>query len=175
MHFSMAVILPLVLATKTFATAYVAPPDSNGQIPINGVDVGSGSDMDHDIDVDYDVNVEQDTDYETAARTTMTSTIYSTITTVTPVQTLTLHGIHVVDAETTMKLTRTRMTITRTRVHTVTVPSPTYTKTLKGSPLSFTRPAVQTWYGGQKKTGCDKTACASCRYWYKCASGEPAW
>jgi hypothetical protein len=34
---------------------------------------------------------------------------------------------------------------------------------------------VQTWYAGQKKQGCDKAACSSCRWWYKCQSGEEAW
>lgn len=34
---------------------------------------------------------------------------------------------------------------------------------------------VQTWYGAQKERGCDETACASCRVWYKCQAGEHAW
>ncbi|KAI6896963.1 hypothetical protein KC318_g2417 [Hortaea werneckii] len=54
-----------------------------------------------------------------------------------------------------------RATITLTHTHTATA-SPTAEK------------VVQTWYGGQKKYGCDKTACASCRWYYNCEGGEPA-
>ncbi|RMY77683.1 hypothetical protein D0863_01167 [Hortaea werneckii] len=54
-----------------------------------------------------------------------------------------------------------RATITLTHTHTATA-SPT------------TEKVVQTWYGGQKKYGCDKTACASCRWYYNCEGGEPA-
>ncbi|KAK4552292.1 hypothetical protein LTR86_010463 [Recurvomyces mirabilis] len=42
------------------------------------------------------------------------------------------------------------------------------------STTSTSAPIVQTWYGGQKETGCDKTAYASCRYWYKCEATEVA-
>lgn len=36
--------------------------------------------------------------------------------------------------------------------------------------------AVQTWYAAQKTEGCDRTACASCRVWYKCeGSIESPW
>ncbi|RMY15152.1 hypothetical protein D0868_01035 [Hortaea werneckii] len=55
-----------------------------------------------------------------------------------------------------------RATITLTHTHTATA-SPTAER------------VVQTWYGGQKKYGCDKTACASCRWYYNCEGGEPAW
>lgn len=35
--------------------------------------------------------------------------------------------------------------------------------------------AVQTWYAGQKLTGCDRTACASCRFWYLCLEPYLPW
>lgn len=35
--------------------------------------------------------------------------------------------------------------------------------------------AVQTWYAGQREEGCDRTACASCRVWYRCAGLQGAW
>lgn len=35
--------------------------------------------------------------------------------------------------------------------------------------------AVQTWYAGQREEGCDRTACASCRVWYRCAGLEMEW
>ncbi|KAH9842066.1 hypothetical protein Tdes44962_MAKER07726 [Teratosphaeria destructans] len=31
------------------------------------------------------------------------------------------------------------------------------------------------WYAGQRMHGCDKTACASCRWWLQCRGGEPQW
>ena len=34
---------------------------------------------------------------------------------------------------------------------------------------------MQTWYAGQHLHGCDKTACASCRWWYKCNGSTLAW
>ncbi|OQO02543.1 hypothetical protein B0A48_12070 [Cryoendolithus antarcticus] len=32
--------------------------------------------------------------------------------------------------------------------------------------------SVQTWYGAQKEHGCDRTACASCRFAYRCQKGR---
>ncbi|KAF2722514.1 hypothetical protein K431DRAFT_345527 [Polychaeton citri CBS 116435] len=56
--------------------------------------------------------------------------------------------------------TTVRITSTRTTFTTWTSVTPTA--------------AVQTWYGGQKKKeGCDRKACASCRWWYNCVGGEP--
>ncbi|KAK4888943.1 hypothetical protein LTR27_012223 [Elasticomyces elasticus] len=52
-----------------------------------------------------------------------------------------------------------------------TPPVQTFPKVLVATPVAD---AVQTWYGGQKPTGCDKTACASCRWFYQCQGGEPA-
>ncbi|KAK3672096.1 hypothetical protein LTR78_008066 [Recurvomyces mirabilis] len=49
--------------------------------------------------------------------------------------------------------------------------------TIYNEPTSTTHasaPIVQTWYGGQKESGCDKTACASCRHRYKCEATDVA-
>ena len=57
----------------------------------------------------------------------------------------------------------------------------TVTKTLTttvANPMATTsnqNPAVQSWYAGQRLHGCDKTACASCRWWYQRQSWEPTW
>ncbi|KAK3626294.1 hypothetical protein LTR56_019871 [Elasticomyces elasticus] len=51
-----------------------------------------------------------------------------------------------------------------------TPPVQTFPKVLVATPVN----GVQTWYGGQKAAGCDKTACASCRWFYQCQDGEPA-
>nr|OQO23260.1 hypothetical protein B0A51_08512 [Rachicladosporium sp. CCFEE 5018] len=32
--------------------------------------------------------------------------------------------------------------------------------------------SAQTWYGAQKERGCDRTACASCRFAYRCEKGR---
>lgn len=40
---------------------------------------------------------------------------------------------------------------------------------------SVQEPAVQTSLGWQKKHMCDRSACESCRFWYRCKGGEPSW
>ncbi|TKA44029.1 hypothetical protein B0A54_04795 [Friedmanniomyces endolithicus] len=66
--------------------------------------------------------------------------------------------------------TLSTITLTRTfhEIITTTVPPAT--------PAHSTEAPVQTWYGGQKARGCDRTACASCRWWYgDCRRGEVGW
>jgi len=64
-----------------------------------------------------------------------------------------------------LQFTRKFVTSTRTR---------TVTETPSVQPVETT-PAVQTWYRGQEKEGCDRTACASCKWYYKCQGSEPDW
>lgn len=82
---------------------------------------------------------------------------------------------------TSARCTRTT-TIRTTRTRTRTVYADALTTSTALPEESPTRESVkgesvrvQTWYGGQKRSGCDRTACASCRVWYQCRGGEPAW
>jgi len=70
------------------------------------------------------------------------------------------------DLTMTQHITTTRYTfVTTTRTH---------TRYVSDGVTAVPAP-VQTWYGAQKAEGCDKTACASCRFWYKCQGGGQAW
>lgn len=68
-------------------------------------------------------------------------------------------------------------TITKTqyRLEVATPSAVSKATTLQTVATTSTHPAVQRWYGGQKEEGCDKTACANCRWWYKCQESGVEW
>ena len=70
-------------------------------------------------------------------------------------------------------------TITTTGVYTIqsyyVVKTKTSTQYIEADGSTAVPAAVQTWYGGQKKAECDRTACASCRAWYRCRKPEDTW
>lgn len=74
---------------------------------------------------------------------------------------------------------RTTTTIPITRHVTLTVTeiagAPTAATPTPTTLMPEIRPVPKTWYGAQKKHGCDRTACASCQYWNACRTGDETW
>jgi hypothetical protein len=66
---------------------------------------------------------------------------------------------------TSLSTSTTTNTIGPTTTSTATI---TMTRYVESAGVTSVPTAVQTWYAGQKETGCDRTACASCRVWYNC-------
>jgi len=56
------------------------------------------------------------------------------------------------------------------------LPSPSITPQLQAPVAQPPATNVQSWYASPKLNSCDRTACASCRWWYRFSCGEdPVW
>ncbi|WPG99188.1 Hypothetical protein R9X50_00199900 [Acrodontium crateriforme] len=72
---------------------------------------------------------------------------------------------------TTIPITR-HVTLTVTEMAGAAAPATAAATPTPTTLVSEIRPVPKTWYGAQRQHGCDRTACASCRYWYACQMGD---